>query len=73
VRRDYWGRGLATEAARACRDYGFACLPFDRLVSIIRLENLSSRRIADKNSMTVWKEVTRVSLSHWVYSIARGG
>jgi RimJ/RimL family protein N-acetyltransferase len=73
VRRDYWGRDLATEAARACRDYGFARLPFDRLVSIIRLENLSSRRIADKNSMTVWKEVTRLSLSHWVYSIGRGG
>jgi [ribosomal protein S5]-alanine N-acetyltransferase len=64
---------LATEAARPCRDYGFARLSFDRLVSIIRLESLSARRVADKNGMTVWKEVTRVSLSHRVYSIARGG
>jgi len=25
VRRDLWGQGLATEAARACRDFGFGC------------------------------------------------
>jgi ribosomal-protein-alanine N-acetyltransferase len=48
VRRDYWGRGLATEAARACRDYGFAHLPVDHLISLIRPENLPSRRVAEK-------------------------
>jgi hypothetical protein len=26
VRRDLWGQGLATEAARACRDFGFALI-----------------------------------------------
>ena len=30
VRRDLWGQGLATEAARACRDFGFARLPVER-------------------------------------------
>ena len=28
--REFWGRGLATEAAIACRDYGFYTLGRDR-------------------------------------------
>jgi RimJ/RimL family protein N-acetyltransferase len=71
VRRDHWGQGFATEAARACRDYGFAHLVVSRLVSIIRPENIPSRRVAEKNGMTIWKEVTRVNLSHLVYAIVR--
>ena len=71
VRRDHWNRGLATEAARACRDFGFARLPVDRLISLIRPENLPSRRVAEKNGMTVWKEVVRVGLPHLVYSIRK--
>ena len=71
VRRDYWGQGLATEAARACRDFGFASFPFERLISIIRPANIASRRVAEKNGLTVWKAVSRVGLPHLVYSIQR--
>jgi len=66
VRRDHWGRGLATEAACACRDYGFSRYA-NRLVSIIRPENLPSRRVAEKIGMNVWKEVLRATLPHLVY------
>ena len=71
VRRDHWGQSFATEAARASRDYGFAHLSVDRLVSIIRPENLASRRVAEKNGLAIWKEVARVNLLHLVYSIRR--
>ena len=71
VRRDLWGQGLATEAARACRDYGFARLPVERIISLIRPENLSSRRVAEKNGMTVWKELMWRDLPHLVYAIRR--
>jgi len=71
VRRDLWGQGLASEAARACRDYGFARLPAERLISLIRPENMPSRRVAGKNGMIVWKEVMRVGLPHLVYAIRR--
>jgi [ribosomal protein S5]-alanine N-acetyltransferase len=70
VRRDHWGQGLATEAARACRDYGFR-RPVTRLVSIIRTENIPSRRVAEKNGMTFWKEVIRATFPHVVYSIQK--
>jgi RimJ/RimL family protein N-acetyltransferase len=71
VRHDLWGRGLATEAARACRDLGFARLPVERLISLIRPENLQSRRVAEKNRMTVWKELMWRGLPHLVYAIRR--
>lgn len=71
VRRDHWGRGLASEAAGACRDFGFEHLPVGRLISLIRPENLPSRRVAEKNGMTVWKEVMWTNLPHLVYSIRR--
>jgi RimJ/RimL family protein N-acetyltransferase len=71
VRRDYWKQGLATEAARACRDLGFAHYSVDRLISLIRPENLPSRRVAEKNGMTVWKEVARGGIPHLVYCIRR--
>ena len=72
VRRDLWGQGLATEAARACRDFGFARLGVDRVISIIRPKNLPSRRVAEKNEMTVWKEIVWRGLPHLVYAIRRG-
>jgi [ribosomal protein S5]-alanine N-acetyltransferase len=71
VRRDFWGQGLATEAARACRDLGFARLPVERLISLIRPENLQSRRVAEKNGMTVSKELIWRGLPHLVYAIRR--
>lgn len=71
VRRDLWGQGLATEAARACREYGFSKLPVEHIISIIRPENMPSRRVAEKNGMAIWKESTRVGFLHLIYLIRR--
>ena len=71
LRRDLWHQGLATEAAVACRDWGFAHLPIDRLISLIRPENLPSRRVAERNGMTIWKEVNWRGLQHYVYALRR--
>jgi len=71
LRRDFWGQGLATEAAVACRDWAFAHLKTERLISLIRSENLPSRRVAERTGMAVWKEVNWRGLSHYVYSIER--
>ena len=71
LRRDHWGQGLATEAAVACREWGFAHLGGDRLISLIRPENIPSQRVAERNSMTIWKEVDWRGLRHYVYSVQR--
>ncbi|MGA9527064.1 MAG: GNAT family N-acetyltransferase [Terriglobales bacterium] len=71
LRRDCWGQGFATEAARACRDWGFTELKADLLISLIRPENLPSRRVAERNGMTIWKDVIWHGMTHLVYSVHR--
>ena len=71
LRRDFWGQGLATEAAIACRDWGFAHLKTERVISLIRPENLPSRRVAERMGMILWKEVNWRGLTHCVYSIEK--
>ena len=71
LRRDMWGQGLASEAARACGDYGFRQLKVDALISLIRPENMPSWRVAERNGMKVWKETTHAGLPHLVYRIRR--
>jgi ribosomal-protein-alanine N-acetyltransferase len=58
IDRDYRGRGLATEAARALRDFAFRRKPVDRVISLIQSPNLASRRVAEKNGMHPWKKTT---------------
>lgn len=45
---EFWGRGLATEAARCARDWAFGCLGRHRLVSYILPQNDRSRRVAER-------------------------
>jgi len=71
VRRDLWGRGYAPEAARACQAHGFETLKANRLISLIRPQNLPSRRVAEKTGLTLWKEVVWRDLPHCVYVIHR--
>lgn len=71
LRRDNWGNGYATEAATACRDWGFTQLKCERMVSLIRPENIPSQRVAARNGMTLWKAVVWRGLQHHVYSVRR--
>jgi RimJ/RimL family protein N-acetyltransferase len=49
---DCWGRGLATEGARAVIRYAFEDLKIDSLVSFTVPGNLRSRRVMEKIGMT---------------------
>jgi RimJ/RimL family protein N-acetyltransferase len=46
--REHWGRGYATEAAAAVRDWAFGELGLERLVSIVHPDNTASARVATK-------------------------
>jgi RimJ/RimL family protein N-acetyltransferase len=46
--RAWWGRGYATEAARASLDWGFEQLPVDEVVSLIQPDNAASIAVAEK-------------------------
>ena len=46
LRREHWGRGLATEAARGALDYCFGTVGFERIVSVIDPDNERSLAVA---------------------------
>jgi RimJ/RimL family protein N-acetyltransferase len=55
--RNAWGRGLATEGARAARDHLFAALTLPELISVIHPENARSQAVARKLGMSVAEHV----------------
>lgn len=69
VERSHWRRGIATEAARECCRYAFEELGLERLISLIRPENVPSRGVAENLGMTVEKEVPYgpAEWPHYVY------
>jgi len=69
---DYWGQGIATEAARAVRDHAFQVLKLDHVISLVHPDNIASRRVAEKNGMMVEKETTFRGFPTIVYSMNRG-
>ena len=46
--RSAWGNGYATEAAAAWRDWAFAELGIDELISVIHRDNERSARVAER-------------------------
>jgi RimJ/RimL family protein N-acetyltransferase len=69
-RSDHWNQGFATEAAGAVRDFAFGSLRLPRLVSVIRVGNRASRRVAEKIGMKLNKEISRSGQPCWGYAIA---
>ena len=48
IRRDWWGRGAATEVARGAIGYAAARFPNQRFVALTRPHNDASRRVMEK-------------------------
>jgi ribosomal-protein-alanine N-acetyltransferase len=55
--RPYWGRGYATEAARAMTCYGFEHSAWDRIVAAVVPANIPSSRVLDHLGFVYEKEV----------------
>jgi len=65
--RQYWGRGLATEAASAFVGYGFETLALRRIIATVQVENRASTRILQKlNFDLLWREEGARTFDHFV-------
>lgn len=71
VRRDLWGRGYATEAAQRCTDYAFENLGAERIIALVRPENRSSCRVAEKIGMSIERRIMWRDYDHCVYARKR--
>lgn len=50
--KEYWGRGIGTEAARVCVEFARDDLKVEKLVALIIPENAASIRVAEKLGMS---------------------
>jgi RimJ/RimL family protein N-acetyltransferase len=66
-----WGRGYATEAARALIAYGFDEIGLARIVALILPDNVRSRHVAEKCAMTLEGPGRFYGLDLLVYARAR--
>ncbi len=71
MRRDQQGRGYATEMAKACMKYAFETLGADHTISLIRPDNMPSRRVAEKNGLAVDREYFWQGYAHLVYRMSK--
>jgi RimJ/RimL family protein N-acetyltransferase len=56
--RAHWGRGYATEAAAAIREWAHESRSIDRLVSLISPDNVRSQRVAERLGAKPTRTVT---------------
>ena len=69
--RQFWGKGLATEAALASRDYGFDRLGFDRLIALIQPGNVGSQNVARKLGMRAERNFNLRGTDCIIFSMTR--
>ncbi len=68
---EYWGKGLATEAARAVLELGFARLGCEHITAIALPDNLASRRVLEKLGFEYKRDVVFRSRLHGLYRLKR--
>ena len=66
--RAYWGRGIATKAAKAAIDYGFNVAKLDKIIGMALPDNLASKRVMEKASLKYEKQIHIFNLDVLYYS-----
>ena len=68
-RKNFWGKGYATEAAYACLKYGFERLNLTRIIGRAIPENQNSLKVLEKCGMTYLGEEIVEGYLHKTYEI----
>jgi len=71
LRRSAWGNGYATEAARACVEWGFAEFDMPYLTAMISPENVRSVRVAERLGLAPMREDVLLGEPVVVYGVRR--
>lgn len=71
LKKEYWGRGLAAEGARACIRYAYNALGAERIFSEMRTDNIASVAVAERIGMrrvqTYDRDYNNETVPHYVY------
>lgn len=71
--RQFWGRGYATEAARAAVKFGFETVELQRVIGLVHPENIASRRVLEKCGLTYYDRKIYWGMELCRYCIERKG
>jgi RimJ/RimL family protein N-acetyltransferase len=71
IGREFWGKGFATEAARAALEYGFDVMRRDHIISLIDPDNGRSIAVAERLGQTLEGEREIAGYRLLVYGISR--
>jgi RimJ/RimL family protein N-acetyltransferase len=64
---EFWGRGLATEVARACVRIGLGRLDLDSVVAITLPTNVASRRVMEKAGLVYERDISHEGMAHLLF------
>jgi ribosomal-protein-alanine N-acetyltransferase len=70
LRQSHWGKGFATEAARACLRCGFEELKLGRVVAVVNHENTASQRVLEKLGLAHTRDVHHYGADLMYYEIS---
>jgi len=71
VGRNFWGRGIATEAAQAVLRFAFENTSVERIVGVAVKDNIGSQRVLEHIGFSFEKEANLYDLDVVVYAISR--
>jgi ribosomal-protein-alanine N-acetyltransferase len=60
----HWGRGFATEAARALLHYGLESIGLDSITALVKPENIASQRVIEKLGLIYQKRISGLPKKH---------
>lgn len=69
---EYWGQGLATEAALATLGFGFGTIGLERIIGLVMPENGASVRVLEKIGMVEDGEIAYEGVRALRYAVCRG-
>lgn len=69
--RDHWGKGYATEGARAARDFAFETLGWNEIISIISPANVRSQEVAKRLGETFREPFKLQDMTLHIYGLTR--
>lgn len=67
----FWGKGLATEVAKAILEYGFETHDFPQIIAVTRPANAATQRVLDKLGMSFEKKDVIAGVPVYRYALTQ--
>lgn len=71
LNKNYWGKGFATEAAKASLNYGFNTLNLNEIYAIADSENVASKNVIEKVGLKYMETFTYCNTNHDWFEIQK--